>query len=106
MEEEGAYLVSSRPTAVNLSWAVREMLTEMKSHAKEPVAEIVEALRKKALAIHRENSEMSRRIAEYGLTLVKAGDGIFTHCNAGPLACGAYGTATAAAPSGRASYFL
>ena len=95
MEEEGAYLVSSRPTAVNLSWAVREMLTEMKSHAKEPVAEIVEALRKKALAIHRENSEMSRRIAEYGLTLVKAGDGIFTHCNAGPLACGAYGTATA-----------
>ncbi len=95
MFEEGQYLVSSRPTAVNLSWAVRKMLAELGLHEMEPVAEIVEALRLRSIAIHMENSEMSRRIAEYGLTLVKDGDGILTHCNAGPLACGAYGTATA-----------
>ena len=101
MEEEGAYLVSSRPTAVNLSWAVREMLAEMKRHETEPAADIVEALRLRSLAIHKENTEMSYRIAEYGLTLVKDGDGILTHCNAGPLACGAYGTATAPVFLGR-----
>lgn len=95
MEEEGKYLVSSRPTAVNLSWAVREMLAELRRHEAEPVADMVEALRQRSLSIHKENSEMSFRIAEYGLTLVKDGDGILTHCNAGPLACGAYGTATA-----------
>lgn len=95
MEEEGKYLVSSRPTAVNLSWAVREMLTEMQKYTEESVDEIVEALRKRSISIHKENSEMSYRIAEYGLTLIKPGDGILTHCNAGPLACGMYGTATA-----------
>lgn len=101
MEEEGAYLVSSRPTAVNLAWAVREMLSEMRTHEEESVPAIVEALRRRSLAIHRENSEMSYRIAEYGLSLVKPGDGILTHCNAGPLACGMYGTATAPVLLGR-----
>jgi len=93
MKEEGAYLNSSRPTAVNLSWAIRRQLGVIDSHAGEPVADIVELLKEEAVAIHREDIEMCRRISEYGLTLVKPGDGILTHCNAGPLATSRYGTA-------------
>ena len=59
------------------------------------MAEIVKLLGKEAKAIEEENTEMTRRIAEYGATLIKDGDGILTHCNAGYLACLGYGTATA-----------
>ena len=85
------YLNASRPTAVNLAWA----LGEMEKTASMPcmdVASIQDAMREAALAIHREDIEMCRAISEYGLSLVKAGDGILTHCNAGPLATSRYGT--------------
>ena len=93
MEQKGAYLVSSRPTAVNLSWAVRRMLGVVRAAADRPVSEIVELLRQECLAIHDEDIQMCYRISEYGLSLVKPGDGILTHCNAGPLATSKYGTA-------------
>ena len=94
LEGDGAYLVSSRPTAVNLSWAVKRMLALIAAREGESVPAIVEAMRAESLAIHDEDIAMCRRIAEYGLTLVKPGDGILTHCNAGPLATSKYGTAT------------
>ena len=94
MEADGEYLVSSRPTAVNLSWAVKRMLGVLSSCKDRPVAEAVRILKEEAQAIHREDIEMCFRIAENGLSLVKPGDGILTHCNAGPLATSKYGTAT------------
>ena len=93
MERAGEYLISSRPTAVNLSWAVRRMLEVIRCAAGRPVAELRELLRRESLAIHDEDIQMCYRISEYGLSLVKPGDGILTHCNAGPLATSKYGTA-------------
>ena len=89
------YLNSSRPTAVNLSWALKRQIKVVEDNSDKPVAEIVKLLGKEAKAIEEENTEMTRRIAEYGATLIKDGDGILTHCNAGYLACLGYGTATA-----------
>ena len=94
MQKDGDYLISSRPTAVNLSWAVKRQLAKIDESAGLSVAEIVAALKAEAIAIHDEDINMCRRIGEYGLTLVKPGDGILTHCNAGPLATSKYGTAT------------
>ena len=93
MEQNGEYLISSRPTAVNLSWAVRRMLGMIGKNGEKSVPEIRELLLQESLAIHDEDIEMCFRISEYGLSLVKPGDGILTHCNAGPLATSKYGTA-------------
>ena len=93
MREDGEYINSSRPTAVNLSWAIRRQMALIDSHADTPVPELVKMLREEAEAIHREDIEMCGRISESGLSLVKPGDGILTHCNAGPLATSKYGTA-------------
>ena len=93
MHEDGAYINSSRPTAVNLSWAIKRMLGVVDKGEGKPVAEIISGLREECIAIHNEDIEMCSRIAEYGLSLIKPGDGILTHCNAGPLATSKYGTA-------------
>ena len=89
------YLDSSRPTAVNLSWALNRMERVVTEHAGSPTAEIVALLKKEAEEIRDEDIRVCRRIGEYGLTLLKHGDGILTHCNAGQLATVRYGTATA-----------
>ncbi len=94
MAADGDYLISSRPTAVNLSWAVHRQMDLIRANAGKPVPEIVELLHQESLAIHREDIEMCYRIGEYGLSLIKPGDGILTHCNAGALATSKYGTAT------------
>ena len=93
MHEDGAYINSSRPTAVNLSWAIKRMLGVVDKGEGKPVDEIISGLREECIAIHNEDIEMCSRIAEYGLSLIKPGDGILTHCNAGPLATSKYGTA-------------
>ncbi len=87
------YLNSSRPTAVNLSWALARMERTAEANADKPVNEIVQLLGNEAKAIQAEDVEMCRAISEYGLTLLKEGDGVLTHCNAGPLATSLYGTA-------------
>ena len=87
------YLNSARPTAVNLSWALERMEQVVLNRAGESVAEILAALEKECIAIHEEDMEMCRKISEYGLSLLKEGDGILTHCNAGPIATSRYGTA-------------
>ena len=77
------YLDSSRPTAVNLSWATSRIVT-----AYEQGKSLVD----EAIEIQNEDIEMCRKISEYGLSLLKDGDGIITHCNAGELAASRYGT--------------
>jgi methylthioribose-1-phosphate isomerase len=83
----------SRPTAVNLSWALKRMEKLVDESAELPVPQIVEKLGEECVAIHEEDIAMCRKISEYGLSLIKEGDGILTHCNAGPLATSRYGTA-------------
>ena len=92
---QAAYLNSSRPTAVNLSWALKRQTKLVEVSAGKSSAEIVKLLGEEAKKIDAENIEMTKKIAEYGVTLIKDGDGILTHCNAGYLACLGYGTATA-----------
>ncbi len=87
------YLNSSRPTAVNLSWALNRMEGVVKAAEGKALPDILELLKAEALKIHEEDIAMCRAISEYGLSLVKEGDGILTHCNAGPLATSRYGTA-------------
>lgn len=86
------YLCGSRPTAVNLSWALNRMYVTAEKNRDKSVAEIVDIMENEARKINTEDIEMCRSISEYGLTLVKDGDGILTHCNAGPLATSRYGT--------------
>ena len=88
-----SYLNSSRPTAVNLSWALNRMETVVDANPQKSIPEILDLLGRECRAIHEEDAAMCRAIAEHGLTLVKPGDGILTHCNAGQLATSQYGTA-------------
>lgn len=89
------YLSQARPTAVNLFWALDRMERTLRNHADKPVAEIKELLFAQAQEIRDEDVAISRSIGEIGYGLLKPGDGILTHCNAGTLATAKYGTATA-----------
>ncbi|MEG1658689.1 MAG: S-methyl-5-thioribose-1-phosphate isomerase [Oscillibacter sp.] len=89
----GQYLDSSRPTAVNLHWAIRSMLRCALEQSGSTRGQLLDALYENALAIHRDDRDKCAKIAALGLQLVKDGDGILTHCNAGPLATSQYGTA-------------
>lgn len=92
LSKTGEYLCSSRPTAVNLSAAVKRMLEAAEKNKDLPISKIQDVLKETAERIHTEDIEMCLAISEYGLSLVKDGDGILTHCNAGPLATSRYGT--------------
>ena len=97
------YLNSARPTAVNLSWALkrmdgvcREAIEYVKaSPVDNALLYIVDRLYDEAAAIQQEDIDTCKQIGEYGLSLIKPGDGLLTHCNAGQLATSKYGTATA-----------
>lgn len=94
-KKQKEYLDSSRPTAVNLSWALNRMERVVLENEDKPVDKIKQLLKEEAVEIQEEDIRVCRSIGEYGLTLVKPGDGILTHCNAGKLATSKYGTATA-----------
>ncbi len=81
-------LAASRPTAVNLFWALDRMWALICRAGDDP-----DALEREAAAIHREDVEMNRAIGAFGAQLVPQGARILTHCNAGALATGGYGTA-------------
>lgn len=89
------YLDTARPTAVNLSWALNRMEQICIQNQDKSVGQIKELLHAEAVEIKREDIWVCRTIGEYGLSLVKPGDGLLTHCNAGQLATSKYGTATA-----------
>ncbi len=91
-ERIGAYLNSSRPTAVNLSFAAKRMLAVIHNNTGLVKSQLLPILRNECMAIYNEDKAMCRAISENGLKLVKSGDGILTHCNAGALAATEYGT--------------
>ena len=92
--DEGCkYLSSSRPTAVNLNWALARMRKVFEKGG--GVAEVLSNLRKEAEAIKRDDTEVCKKIGEYGAKLLKPNAGVLTHCNAGSLATSKYGTALA-----------
>ena len=93
LDEACEHLAATRPTAVNLFWAIERMRRRARALADRPVAEIRAALAAEAVRIAAEDEACSRRIGEHGSNLFDHGDGVLTHCNAGALACVDYGTA-------------
>ncbi len=89
------YLASSRPTAVNLFWALNRMEECLQKVAEKSITEIKNALKEEAEKIRIEDEIVCRSIGEHALTLLKPGFGILTHCNAGTIATAKYGTALA-----------
>lgn len=87
------YLASSRPTARNLFWALERTKRCAEENAKKPIAQIKEILLNEASKIMKEDKKICRGMASFGAKLVKSGDCILTHCNAGGLATVDYGTA-------------
>ena len=95
LSEAKIYLQEARPTAVNLRWALDRMYDFALSKKGLGPEVIAAQMKGEALAIRDEDIEVCRKIGEHGLRLLKRGQGILTHCNAGHLACVRYGTATA-----------
>ena len=93
LRRDAAYLNASRPTAVNLGWALRRMLRAADAHPDASPAALLPLLRAEAQAILEEDIAMCRAISAHGLALLHPGDGVLTHCNAGPMATSRYGTA-------------
>lgn len=93
LQKEAEYLEQSRPTAVNLSWALKRMLRTARLHHDEPRPQLLDALRQEAIRIQEEDIQMNLKISQNGLSLLKSGFGLLTHCNAGPLATSVHGTA-------------
>ncbi len=95
LKKNSEYLAGSRPTAVNLFWALRRMEKAAASNCGGTAEELEEILVKEAHAIRDEDENMCRAIGENALTLFKDGMTVLTHCNAGGLATSMFGTALA-----------
>ncbi len=115
LREKSDYLNSSRPTAVNLSWALRRVEEHIRNLTSDGndfssinnlhensakgdsfcAQSLIDEMKDEAVRIKAEDINVCRKIGEFGLELIKDGDGILTHCNAGQLATCKYGTATA-----------
>ncbi|MHC4270035.1 MAG: S-methyl-5-thioribose-1-phosphate isomerase [Planctomycetota bacterium] len=95
MKEVMSYLGSSRPTAVNLFWGLKRMEDTALKNKQKPVPEIKDILLNEARIILEEDKEICRKIGENGEALLADGSSVITHCNAGGLATGDYGTALA-----------
>jgi methylthioribose-1-phosphate isomerase len=89
------YLATSRPTAVNLPWALDRMRAFGASLGRIPWADARVALLEEAHRIRNEDAAMCRAIGQHGQHLIPEGAGVLTHCNAGALATSEYGTALA-----------
>lgn len=95
LQKTAELLNSSRPTAVNLSWALKRMLLKAEQNKNESVEDIKSILKKEAISIYEEDIRVCYKIGENGLSVLKDGYKILTHCNAGSLAAVRYGTALA-----------
>ena len=87
------YLNSSRPTAVNLSWALERVKNTLFAHKEEPLEILKEIALKTAITIHDEDRRMCKQIGVHGLDIIPQKAQILTHCNTGGLATSEYGTA-------------
>ncbi len=94
VRKNGEFLAKSRPTAVNLFWAIERMVAKADSLKDNTVAEKKKILEEEAIKIHAEDIEINRNIGENFMPLLRDGMTILTHCNAGVLATTKYGTAT------------
>ena len=92
-EEIVETLKSTRPTAVNLFWALDRMRGVFRAHGQAALPALKENLLEEATRIHEEDIAANRRIGRYGAELLPDGATVLTHCNAGALATGGYGTA-------------
>ena len=95
VKEVSSYLATSRPTAVNLFWALERMERVANESSHLGIAEIKRLLLNEAKKIHQEDEDINRRIGEHAIELFHDQMGVLTHCNAGALATTKYGTATA-----------
>jgi methylthioribose-1-phosphate isomerase len=93
LEEAADALQKTRPTAVNLSWALERMLEQARKARYTQVEQIVNALVAEAQRIADEDVEVNQRMAAHGAELIEDGYNILTHCNTGALATVDYGTA-------------
>ena len=94
VENKVAYLDSARPTAVNLKWALNRMLKIAKTFSGNDSKELYKQLEEEAIRIHEEDVQLCLKMGVNGVSLIKEGMGILTHCNAGALATTGIGTAT------------
>ncbi len=92
-EKVASTINSSRPTAVNLNWALQLILTEIRGQTGKSTADLKKIVLSKAIDIHNEDRELCKAIGENGVALVPENARILTHCNTGGLATAAYGTA-------------
>lgn len=92
-EEVCQTLAATRPTAVNLFWAIERMRGVFEGVRDKSAETIAKALRQEALAIHREDIAANRALGKFGATLIPKQGHVMTHCNAGALATAGYGTA-------------
>src|ERR1700674_344258 len=83
----------TRPTAVNLFWAIRRMTEKFESLRVRPIAQIKQALIEEAQRMHAEDIAANQAMGRHGATLMPSSGGVLTHCNAGALATAGYGTA-------------
>ncbi len=102
VNQAALHLSTSRPTAVNLFWALERMKRVARAHWDLEPGPFRECLAKEALAVRDEDAAMCRAIGEYGVKLLKTGQTILTHCNAGGLATAEFGTALAPVYVGKA----
>src|SRR5438309_7789211 len=86
-------LASTRPTAVNLFWAIERMRRCFEAHRDESFPGLAAALREEAILIERQDIEANRAMGRHGAELLPASCRVLTHCNAGALATAGYGTA-------------
>ncbi|MBI3995257.1 MAG: S-methyl-5-thioribose-1-phosphate isomerase [Nitrospirae bacterium] len=86
-------IAATRPTAVNLFWALNRMNALVRIHKDRPVEEIKERLVQEAQAVHEEDIRRNVAMGGHGSKLIRDGDTILTHCNTGALATGGHGTA-------------
>ena len=93
VREAGEELSQARPTAVNLTWAIRRMKNLLEKNSEASVEELVEIMREEAERIAREDVEINKEMARNGNEVVPEGATILTHCNTGALATVGYGTA-------------
>lgn len=105
LEKAGSYLKSTRPTAVNLAWAVDRMLGTARKHRDRKVPALKGLLVEEAVGIEQEDVQLCASMAAFGADLLRDGDMVLTHCNTGALATAGVGTAlgciTTAAKQGK-----
>lgn len=93
LEQIAAEIRATRPTAVNLFWGIDRVLEVARGAKDRPVEEIKAEIERAAKSMVEEDEDVCRRIGKFGAELLRDGDAVLTHCNAGGLACVGYGTA-------------